>query len=245
MAFPVAAAMTAASTLASLFGGGQNEAELPPELRWIANFMRRQAKGLKNYGRSPALSRPDERSALAADRAQMGDLLNSKRAQGYAALGGEADQGSAGSPALGDFLSNMAGQEVTGLSSIYQNHLLNAMNERRNARYGGAAQIAQMGVGAASGPRTQPQQGPDMGAIFGQLAQAASYAQNRQNGMGAMGAAPPAPMGGIGSNAALGGLPAPAPVNTGGGTLATDQRGSETFGGAVQPWMRGFLRAGS
>lgn len=212
MSFPIGAIAGLGGLLGGLFGGQQDDPKLPPELRWIYGFLKQNAQGLRRYGRSPALSSPEERSALASARAQFGNDAAAKRAQGYAALGGEASTGSGG---LADFMSNLAGQEVSGLSSIYTQHLLNSLNEHRAAKYAGSSQIASMATSAAGGPRTPQPTNPDLGGILGQLAGAYAFSQARQSpGQGAPSSVPVAPITGVGSNSAIGGDPQPIPVGS-------------------------------
>lgn len=167
MAFPIAGAVAGGlgSLLGGLFGGGGQEAgQLSPEQQQLYNFIFRRAKAMKAWGKSAALSSPDERQALAAARGSAGELLRSKREQGYAALGNE------GSPAIGDFLGSLAGGEVSALSNIDFNALQQALTARRDARYGGAAQIAAMAAGPAAGQRYGQEAPVDLGGIFGNLA---------------------------------------------------------------------------
>lgn len=160
---PIAAGL-GGSLIGGLFGGNSDPGELSPEQQRLYEFIFRRAKGLKAWGKSAALSGVDERQALAAQRGSVGELLRQKREQGYAALGPE------GSPSTGAFLGNLAAGEIGALSNIDFNALQQALTARRDARYGGAASIAAMANGPASGQRYGAQQAPDFGSIFGNLA---------------------------------------------------------------------------
>lgn len=156
--------------LGGLLGGGPS---LPPELRNLYRIQARTARSLEQYGRGVPGSDPQELAALASQRALLGEQQRGQQEQLYGAFGtGALPQGN-----LADFMANLSNQQMGQQSAVTSQHFLNALEARRNA----LRQAAQTAGAAAGTVRYQEPQGPDMGAIFGQLAQQYAYSQMLRN----------------------------------------------------------------
>lgn len=178
MAFPIALGLSALSGLAGAFGGGP---KLPPELRALYRIQKRAAQGLQQFSRSVPLSDPLERAALAQQHGMLGEQQRAQRDQLYTA------QSPFATTSPGDFLRNLTSQQIGQQSALDSQHLLAALQARRNALLQ-SAQVAQGAVGAAS--QQQQGSGDALAALLGQLAQQYTYRQtlNRGGGTGGISA---------------------------------------------------------
>ena len=176
---PISLGLTGVSALASAFGGGQ---KIPPELAALYRLQRRAARKLQDFSGSAPLSSPDERLALAQQRAMLGEQQRNQRDMLYGA------QSPFVQTSPGDFLRNLTSQQVGQQSAVDSQHLLAALQARRQALLQ-SAQVAQGAVGAA-----QPQ-GGGMGDAFsgllGQLAQQYAYRNTLKRGTGGFGGGSP------------------------------------------------------
>lgn len=165
MSFWAAAAPIIGGALGGLFGGQQ---QLPPELRRLYNIQSSVAKQLQGFSQSAPMTDPLERAGLAQAQAQLGDQQRQQREQMYAMLGPSA----VASPA--NVVGSLASQFTAQRSALSSQHLLNALQARRNALLQ-SGNVAAQAVGATGGMRAS--QPLDLASMFGQLAQ--QYAMQR------------------------------------------------------------------
>lgn len=149
-----AAGLGAAGLLAGFLGGPR----VPPELKRLYRMQYGMADQLRRFAQSVPLSDPGEQAALASQRAQLGEQQRNQQGQLYAALNRNQGTGN-----MGDFLTNLNQQNVGQQMAVSAQHYFNALTSRRQA----LSQASQIGQAAAS--TYQPQQGPDFGALFGDI----------------------------------------------------------------------------
>lgn len=171
MPFPVALALTAASGLASAFGGGPR---LPPEMKALYRLQKRAASRLQQFSGSIPLSDPAERAALAQSRGSLGELQRNQQAQLYGAQSGQFAQTSPG-----DFLRGLTSMQVGQQGALDTQHLLAALQARRQALLQ-SAQVAQGATGAAGA--YQASGGDQLSGLLGQLAQIYAYQSGTAGG---------------------------------------------------------------
>lgn len=155
--------MGAAGAIGGLFGGGPS---ISDEQRRLFNFQMRSAKDLRNYAQGVPGSDPQELQLLAQQRGLLGQQQRATMGGLFAGIGGM------GSPAPADMMQNLAaqfqGQQSAAASGLFNQFFQN----RRNA----LLQAAQIAAGAM--PSAQPnQQGFDLGALLGPVAQGWAYQQ--------------------------------------------------------------------
>src|SRR5205823_7402487 len=93
------------------------------------------------YGQGVPGSSPDEQAALASQQAALGEQQLNQRNQLYAALG--ANQGTGNAP---DMIGNLGSLFTAQHMAVDQQHLLNALAQRREA----LLQAANVGQGISS-----------------------------------------------------------------------------------------------
>jgi hypothetical protein len=154
--------MSAIGGLASAFGGSSQS----KEQRRLFQFQSGIANRLNQFSQSIPGSSPQEIAALASQRGLLGEQQRQDRQGLMSAM--DLNQLSGSAP---DALANISNQQTGQQSALTAQHLLQALNNRRDAM-GQAAQVAGSAYGMA------PQGGAGMaglGQSLGGLAQMLAY----------------------------------------------------------------------
>lgn len=152
----------------SILGGLVGGPSMPAGQRNLLRLQHRAAREMGEYARGVPGSDPGERAALASQRGLLGQ-------QQRAAMGNMfGNLGASGAVSDQDMLANLMTQFQGQQSALTGAHWQNMLNARRNA----LVQSAQMAAGAVPASQMQQQQGPDLGAILGQLGQAYAFRQS-------------------------------------------------------------------
>lgn len=150
--------------------GAYNKPKLPRELKNLYKFQYGLADQQRRFAQSAPLSDPAEQAGYAQARGQLGQQLSDQRSELNSLYNPLNDRGNF-QPAL----ANQQNQQVGSMMNLQAQHLLAALQQRRQALVSASGIAANAAGAIQNGYQQQPQ--VDLAGAFGDLARVYSSSQ--------------------------------------------------------------------